>query len=121
MSDNVTAFPGGAGLPDNPMEVAPRQPGWCSHEAVILDEHTRTVQCANTKCGATLDPFNFLLSNANTISRAWSSYRMVTGQANEVAARVSALKKEEQRLRAMVKRLQEKSGAVISVRGRETL
>ena len=39
-------------------------------------------------------------------------------QANEVAERVSVLKKEEQRLRAMVKRHQEKA-PVLNTRGKE--
>mgnify|MGYP000328965747 FL=1 len=98
--------------------MAPRQPGWCSHEAVTLDEHTRTIVCANVKCGAVLDPFNFLANQGNTIQRAWSAYRQAMQQANEVAERVSVLKKEEQRLRAMVKRLQEKV-PVLNTRGRE--
>ena len=41
MTDNVQKVPGAAALPENPMELAPRRPGWCSHEAVTLDEHTR--------------------------------------------------------------------------------
>lgn len=118
MTDNVQKFPGATALPENPMELAPRRPGWCSHEAVTLDEHTRTVMCANPKCGAVLDPFAFLASNAHTIQRAWSAYRQAMTQANEVAERVSVLKKEEQRLRAMVKRLQEKV-PVLNTRGRE--
>lgn len=118
MTENVTKFPGATVLPDNPMEMAPRHPGWCSHEQVILDEHTRTVTCSNPKCGAVLDPFNFLANNGNTIQRAWSAYEHAMQQANEVANRVSVLKKEEQRLRAMVKRLQEKV-PVLNTRGRE--
>ena len=116
MSDNVTAFPGAADLPENPMQMAPRHPGWCSHDAVILDEHTRTIQCADPKCGAVLDPFSFLKQQAHTISSAWSAHSQAMRQANEVAERVTALKREEQRLRAMVKRLQEKTGAVIVAR-----
>lgn len=112
-NDNVTAFPGMHDTPDNPMQMAPRQPGWCRHDAVILDEHTRTIQCADPKCGAVLDPFNFLKNQAHTISSAWHAYSQRMRQANEVADRVTVLKREEQRLRAMVKRLQEKTGAVI--------
>lgn len=118
MTDNVQQFPGSSALPDNPMELAPRRPGFCRHEAVTLDEHTRTVMCADPKCGAVLDPFNFLAHNAKTIQTAWSAYRQVMAQANEVAERVTVLKKEEQRLRAMVKRLQEKV-PVLNTRGRE--
>lgn len=119
--DNVTALPGAAGLPENPLQVAPRPLHWCSHPAVIIDEHTRSIRCADVKCGAVLDAFDYLRANAHTIQRAWDSHRQVMRQANEVAERVHHLKKEEQRLRAMVKRLQEKTGAVIAVRGKEGL
>lgn len=51
---------------------------------------------------------NFLVSNGLTIQRAWSAHKEAMRQANDVAERVSVLKKEEQRLRAMVKRLQDK-------------
>jgi hypothetical protein len=112
----VTSLPGAAALPDNPLQLAERRPGWCGHDAVILDEHTRTLQCANTKCGAALDPFDFLRSSAHVVQRAWAAHREAMRQANEVAARVTVLKKEEERLRAMVKRLQEKTGAVLTTR-----
>lgn len=118
MTDNVTAFPGAPDLPDNPLQLAPRQPGWCRHDAVILDEHTRTIQCVDPKCGAVLDPFNFIRAQAHTISNAWDAHRQAMRQANEVAVRVTALKREEQRLRAMVKRLQDKTGAVVTTRVR---
>lgn len=91
MNDNVQRFPGATALPDNPMELAPRRPGWCNHNAVTLDEHTRTVTCADPKCGAVLDPFNFLASNAHTIQRAWSAYRQAMTQANEIAERSPGL------------------------------
>jgi hypothetical protein len=118
-TDNVTALPGTSALPENPMAFTPERPGYCSHDAILIDTHTRTIRCAEVNCGAMLDPFNFLCSNARTISSAWSSYREVTRRANEIAERVHELKKEEARLRAMVKRLQEKSGAVLSVRAKD--
>lgn len=116
MNDNVKPFPTSGDLPENPLQIAERPPGWCSHESVMLDEQTRTVRCANLNCGAVLDPFAFLLNNAQLIRRAWQAHAQAMRSANEVAERVSALKKEEQRLRAMIKRLQEKSGAVLTVR-----
>ncbi|HKX40913.1 MAG TPA: hypothetical protein VJO99_07130 [Burkholderiaceae bacterium] len=94
--DNITALPSAAGLPENPLALTTsRAPSmYCPHGAVILDDHTRTVTCANVQCGATLDPFNFLRSNASTIARAWSSYREVSNKASEIAERVHVLKKE---------------------------
>lgn len=121
MNDNVTPFPGGAELPENPLQIAPRHLHWCTHSAIVLDPHTRSVQCADLKCGAVLDPFDYLMGNARTLQTAWSNYRDASREAAEVAERVSVLKKEEQRLRAMVKRLQEKSGAVINVRAKDSL
>ena len=119
--DNVKPFPGAGDLPENPLQIEPRPAGvyFCRHDAVTLDEHTRTIKCADPKCGAILDPFGFLMSHARTIERAWSAHAHAMRQANEIAERVSVLKKEEQRLRAMVKRLQDKSGAVLTVRNRD--
>ena len=122
MANNITAFPGGADLPVNPMTMAERHPGWCRHDAVILDDHTRSIQCADPKCGAVLDPFNFLRQQAHTIANAWNAHSRAMQQANKVADRVTVLKREEQRLRAMAKRLQDKTGAVIVARpGKATL
>lgn len=120
MNDNVTPFPGAADLPENPLQIAPRPLVWCNHQSIMLDQHTRSVHCADLKCGAVLDPFNYLMKNASTLQCAWQNYREVTRQVREVAERVGMLKKEEQRLRAMIKRLQEKSGAVIAVRAKES-
>jgi hypothetical protein len=119
--DNIKTLPSAAGLPENPLQIAQRPPGWCSHASVLLDQHTRTIHCADPKCGAALDAFDFLLSNAQMIERAWQNHHQVSRQAHEIADRVHVLKKEEQRLRAMIKRLQDKSGAVLTVRGKETL
>jgi hypothetical protein len=119
--DNVTTLPGTEALPENPLQIAPRPSSWCNHGFIIIDDHTRTITCADSKCGAVLDAFNYLRSNAHTISTAWQNYRHVSNQAKEINERVHQLKKEEQRLRAMIKRLQEKSGAVLNVRGGKDL
>lgn len=118
MNDNVVSLPGTQPLPENPMEIKPRM-SYCQHDRIIIDPHTRSVQCADIKCGAVLDPFNYLLNNAMSISRAWSSHKMVSTLAGELVERVGVLKKEEKRLRDMIKRLQEKTGAVVSPRNRE--
>lgn len=115
--DNIRILPGAGGLPENPLRPAARRDGWCSHVNLIVDAHTRTIVCADPKCAAVIDPFDYLHSQAQQLQRAWSSHREVSRQASEIADRVHALKKEEQRLRSMVKRLQEKSGAVVSTRG----
>ena len=113
--DTVKPFPKGGDLPDNPLRIEPIPTRFCTHEAVSLDQHTRTIRCADLNCGAVLDPFDFLLTQARTISRAWQNYAQAARQAAEAVERVSVLLKEEKRLRAAVRRLQDKSG---SVRGR---
>lgn len=118
MSDNkvVQAFPA-TELPENLMAIEARPAGvpyFCAHEAVTLNEHDRMVNC--TRCGAALEPFNFLLSNARTIQMAWSNHREATRKVSELNDRIAILAKEEKRLRAQVKRLQEKSGGVLNLR-----
>jgi hypothetical protein len=116
--DTIRPFPGALGLPENPLQPAARHPGWCAHPTIVVDEHTRTIQCADPKCGAVLDAFDFVHKNAKHIQGAWDSHRQVMRQANEIAERLTVLKKEEQRLRAMIKRLQDKSGAVVNLGGK---
>lgn len=109
-------------LPKNPMTIAGKPAGaplWCNHEAIQLDEHDRAVHC--TRCGATLDPFNFLLHNAKTLQQAWMNHRAVNNKVKELNERVAHLTKEEKRLRSQVKRLQDKTAGVIDVRGKATL
>ena len=120
MSDNVKSFPGIHELPVNPLQVEPTPYTYCGHAEVVLDEHNRVMTCANPSCGATLDPFNFLLGSAKTIQRAWDNYRHVSSEATQIAERVSVLKKEEARLRAMLKRLQDKGGVKVALRGKES-
>lgn len=91
--NNVVELPGSQPLPENP-----------------LDEHDRSVTCR--ECGAVLDPFDFLVSNAKVISRAWTSHRCVMAQVKQREETVEALRKEEKRLRALVKRLQQKVPSV---------
>lgn len=112
--DNVIhAFPT-TELPDNPILIAPKPPGvpyHCHHQEIRLDAHDRTVQCA--KCGAILDPFNFLMNQAATLQMAWANYHQVRRELSEVHDRVIHLKKEEQRIKARLKRQQEKLSTVV--------
>lgn len=117
MTDNITPFPGRAELPENPITLVARPLGFCHHAAIELDEHSRTVRCADPKCGAVLDPFDFLRHNAILLRRAWAAHREVSQKASEVAARVTALKAEEKRLRGRVATLQKKPGLVVNTRG----
>lgn len=116
--EKIVRLPGTEDLPENPITIADDRRFWCSHESINLDDHSRTVNC--TKCGKVLDPFNFLMENARTLQMAWRNHAEAKRQAGELVGRIGALKKEEQRLRAQVKRLQEKA-TVVSVRGKDKL
>ena len=118
MSDDVVKpFPG---LPANPLQVEPlHDHSVCSHDAIRIDRLERRVTCA--KCARVLDPFNYLETNARTIQMAWEHHRQVTNQVREIGERIHAMKKEEARLRAKLKRLQDKDGAITIMRGRERL
>ena len=117
----IRAFPANE-LPENLLTIEPRAPGrpyFCSHEKISLNDHDRTVNCA--QCGATLDPFNFLLNNAKTLQMAWQNHRATASKVGELNERIAQLTKEEKRLRAQVKRLQDKAGSVLEVRGKSIL
>lgn len=123
MSENkvIRAFPSSE-LPENLLTIEPISPGmtyFCAHEKISLNAHERSVNCA--KCGAALDAFNFLLSNAKTLQMAWQNHRTASLKVGELQDRIAVLSKEEKRLRAQVKRLQEKTGSVLEVRGKSTL
>lgn len=108
------SFPGSGELPENPLQIE-RTRGFCAHDAVRLDEHSRTVTC--TACNAVLDPFDFLRSNALTLKNAWDSHRYVSQQLRELQDRVTTLKREEARLKARIKTAQAKAGDVVIGRG----
>jgi len=105
MSD-IRTLPTPEPLPENPIGIAPRPSSPCYHESVILDEHERSVHCR--ECDATLDAFDFLQRSARTLQRAWQNYAHVQREVRAIDERLTELKKQEKRLRAQVKRLQEK-------------
>lgn len=119
MNDKVIhAFPASE-IPENLMQVEPRKAGavfFCNHEAVRIDTHDRLVFCV--RCDATLDPFNFLLKNAETIRMAWENYKQAKMKVTDLHERIESLTKEERRLKERVKRLQDKM-PTIDLRGRE--
>jgi hypothetical protein len=116
--DNVRRLPGADALPENLMrvEAGGDRSVYCQHPSVLIVEHTRSLTCANPRCGAVLDPFDFVRTQGRLIQLAWENYDQAKRLANEAVDRVTALKAEEKRLRAMVKRLQEKTGAVLIAR-----
>lgn len=120
-SDNVIqAFPKPE-LPAQTITVADQPPGkkmFCQHARLSIDTHERQITCGD--CGQALDPFTFLHQNAMVLQRAWQDHAYVKRELGEMQDRVSSLKKEEQRLRAMVKRLGEKT-CIVDVRGKGVL
>lgn len=110
MSDDkiIQAFPARSDLPENPVTVV-RESGYCGHPAIRLIEHDRAVICA--KCGATLDPFDYLKGEAQAIRSAWDSHRMVKAKAEQLVERITVLEKEAKRLSALVRRLKAKEPA----------
>jgi hypothetical protein len=113
--DRVVHFPTPE-APVNPITLVPKaEVRFCSHDVIQLDEHQRQVTCA--QCAAVLDPFEFLRTNAHVIQRAWAANDEMRRMTADITARVAALKKEETRLRAMVKRLQEKTAPIVIRKG----
>jgi len=123
MSDGdkvIHAFPMSE-LPENILAHESSKPNdsyYCGHPTVSCDDHTRTVSCV--KCGAVLDAFNFVLTNARHIQQAWDNYRQAKAKVAELNETIGRLSKEEKRLRARVKNLQSKEGA-FNVHGTDKL
>ena len=109
MSDNIIhAFPAKV-LPDCPVDVE-RPSVWCLHPAITIVEHDRLVICS--KCGAAIDPYEYLRSQALAIRRGWDAYRMVMHQEKQKRDQVEQLDKVRKRLAAQVKRLQAQAPGV---------
>lgn len=117
MSDDnvIHAFGKADELPENLLQVRRDPTMYCAHASILLDEHDRSVQCC--KCGATLDAFDFLRLNGLHIQMAWQNYRQAKSHVEALNESVSKLQREEKRLKALVKRLQDKTGAKLDVRG----
>ncbi|WP_083686303.1 hypothetical protein [Rhodoferax koreensis] len=116
MNDNVKQFPGTEPLPVNPITLEVPPFGHCAHDLITLDGHNRTVRC--TTCSKVLDPFNFLKDNALTLQTAWRNYRMVMESVRQKNELLEVLKKEEARLKGLIRRHKEKVEPPIDTRGR---
>lgn len=120
MSDqNIVSFPGiPQELPEQTITLEKRPFNFCQHAKISLDSHQRLVNCV--QCGAVLDPFEYLETNAVVLQRAWSDHASVKRTLTDMNDRVATLKKEEQRLKASGRRLKEKQ-PVIDTRGKDIL
>ena len=109
MNDNVVNLRGNKQSEDdheNPLKLVEHNSIFCTHGSVRIDGHSRSIACV--KCGANIDPFDFLEKSAKTIERAWASYKYAKKAEEEVNERIELLKKQEKNLRAQVQRLQGK-------------
>lgn len=120
MSDqNIVSFPGvPQEIPEQTITLEKRPFNFCQHAKISLESHQRLVNCV--QCGAVLDPFEYLETNAVVLQRAWSDHASVKRTLTDMKDRVAALKKEEQRLKASVRRLKEKQ-PIIDTRGKDIL
>ena len=121
MSDKVVTFPGAEPLPENLIrreDDPKRHTRFCTHGRITLDEHQRLVNCAD--CSAVLDPFQFLLKQADMLQRAWDHYRMASRKVEELNTSIANLQAEEKRLKARVRRAKE-TQPVIDTRGKDKL
>jgi hypothetical protein len=121
MNDKVVTFPGAEPLPENLIQREEDHLGrtrYCTHGRITLDEHQRLVNCAD--CGAVLDPFQFLLKQAELLQRAWDNHRMAARKVEELNASISNLKAEEKRLKGRVARAKA-AQPVIDTRGKDRL
>lgn len=113
---NVLQFPG-AELPEQTLSVEREPFGYCAHDKISLDEHSRTVRCA--KCDKVFDPFDFLKNEVRRIQSAWDDHRQVRQKVSDGLDRVEVLKREEARIKGRIKTAKAKVEPVIDVRNRQ--
>lgn len=114
--DKVVAFPSAQELPECPITIERPKASLCTHEKITLDTHQRVVRCST--CDQVFDAFSYLLSNAISITRAWSDYRSVRQRQQEKEASIEALARAERRLKERIKRLREKVEPSIDIMGK---
>ena len=103
MSDEkvIHAFPS-RDLPECPVSIEQRHI-YCRHDEISLVPHDRAVVCR--KCGATLDPFDYLMKEAQAIRSGWEHYRQVMRLVEERRQQVADLDKEKKRLQGRIRTL----------------
>lgn len=114
--DKVIALPGAREVPECTLTIERQRFNLCNHDRITLDEHRRVIRC--TDCEKVFDPFSYMLSHANTITRAWSDYRSMQQRLSEKEATIEALAKEERRLKARVKTLKDKTEPGFDIKGK---
>lgn len=117
MSDVVTLPGVKTDLPECPVQVDNSRSCYCRFRnvGIRLDTYERRVRCAG--CGHAVDAFDYLVSEAQELRRAWQSHEQVRRELGELQERVTALKAEEKRLKARVKRAEERVEPARTFRG----
>lgn len=119
MSDEkvIHAFKAPEDIPPCPMDVKSSSPVYhCSHPSLEIDTHERSIRC--TKCGAMLDPFDYLAKNGLSIQEAWRNHDLMRRRIREMHESIERLTKEEKRLKAAIRRAKEKMPVQLDVRGK---
>jgi hypothetical protein len=91
-------------LADTPLRSKPSD--YCGHKFADIDRNKRTLTCR--KCGAYLDPFNFLNGLAHEYDLYAVPLARVQKQLDETSAKLEETKRQERNARARLKRLQAK-------------
>lgn len=112
MSDEkvIQAFPPKPQLPENPVELVEDRWNYCQHKSIRIITADRQVVCR--ECGATLDPFNYLLSEARAIAHGWQKYREVMALTSQRIEEIAKLEKEKKRLQGQVRNLKRQADEV---------
>jgi hypothetical protein len=115
--DKIIQFPSTGDIPPCVVDIEEKY-GFCQHPQIRLVVHERVVVCE--KCGACLDPFAYLLSEARAIRAAWGDYRAVKHKVSDLQQQVEALQRTHKRLSAAVRRDKKKSEkSVVDLRNPE--
>jgi hypothetical protein len=91
--DNVISVDFGDKKPKPSLEIVKRA-GFCNHGSLLLHGNTRTVECK--RCGAFIDPFDALMSEAHRHTNHWYHGERLE---REVAARAEELEKVKRQLK----------------------
>lgn len=113
--DKIMAFPKADALPECPVKVTSSAQQYCRHPSIVIDVHDRSIRCS--KCDAALEAFDYLTQNGAEIQRAWADHKAMQRRVGELNESVVKLLREEKRLKALVRRLQDKTATKLDVRG----